>query len=122
MVSALILSLAACSGNKKENSASSIVIDSSSKSAAEPTTAGNDGTKAVSKTELPKTEGVDVDLTKMSSTMVYSEVLNMQQHLLAGSVGEDIVGDTVADGDTQLSRLIDEFSIEEGEWDTTSDF
>ena len=34
-------------------------------------------------------------------------LLNMQQHLLAGSVGEDIVGDTVADGDTQLSRLID---------------
>ena len=49
-------------------------------------------------------------------------LLNMQQHLLAGSVGEDIVGDTVADGDTQLSRLIDEFSNEEGEWDTTSDF
>ena len=49
-------------------------------------------------------------------------LLNMQQHLLAGSVGEDIVGDTIADGDTQLSRLIDEFSNEEGEWDTTSDF
>ena len=49
-------------------------------------------------------------------------LLNMQQHLLAGSVGEDIVGDTVADGDTQLSRLIDEFQIEEGEWETTSDF
>ena len=49
-------------------------------------------------------------------------LLNMQQHLLAGSGGEDIVGDTVADGDTQLSRLIDEFSNEEGEWDTTSDF
>lgn len=49
-------------------------------------------------------------------------LLNMQQHLLAGSVGEDIVGDTVADGDSQLSRLIDEFSIEEGEWDTVSDF
>ncbi len=49
-------------------------------------------------------------------------LLNMQQHLLAGSVGEDIVGDTVADGDTQLSRLIDEFQVEEGEWDTTSDF
>ena len=49
-------------------------------------------------------------------------LLNMQQPLLAGSVGEDIVGDTVADGDTQLSRLIDEFSNEEGEWDTTSDF
>ena len=49
-------------------------------------------------------------------------LLNMQQHLLAGSVGEDIVGDTVADGDTQLSRLIDEFQVEEGEWDTVSDF
>lgn len=49
-------------------------------------------------------------------------LLNMQQPLLAGSIGEDVVGDEVADGDTQLSRLIDEFSIEEGEWDTTSDF
>ena len=49
-------------------------------------------------------------------------LLNMQQPLLVGSIGEDVVGDEVADGDTQLSRLIDEFSIEEGEWDTTSDF
>lgn len=49
-------------------------------------------------------------------------LLNMQQPLLAGSIGEDVVGNEVADGDTQLSRLIDEFSIEEGEWDTTSDF
>ena len=80
MISALLLSLAACSGNQKKESASSVVSDSSSKTAANPTTDGNDGTKAVSKTELPKTEGVDVDLTKMSSTMVYSEVLNMQQH------------------------------------------
>ena len=80
MAAVLILSLAACSGNKKEEPASSAVTDSSSKTAAAPTTAGNDGTKAASKAELPKTEGVDVDLTKMSSTMVYSEVLNMQQH------------------------------------------
>lgn len=49
-------------------------------------------------------------------------LLNMQQPLLAGSIGEDVVGNEVADGDTQLSRLIDEFQIEEGEWDTTSDF
>ena len=80
MTAALILSLAACSGNKNGNSASSIAIDDSSKTAAETTVTTNDGTKAVSKTDLPKTEGVDVDLTKMSSTMVYSEVLNMQQH------------------------------------------
>ena len=79
MISALILSLAACSDSKKEESTSSAVTDSSSKTAVDPTVATNDGTKAVSKTELPKTEGVDVDLTKMSSTMVYSEVLNMQQ-------------------------------------------
>lgn len=80
MISALLLSLAACSGNQKKESASSVVSDSSSKTAANPTTAGKDGTKATSKAALPKTEGVDVDLTKMSSTMVYSEVLNMQQH------------------------------------------
>ena len=80
MTAALILSLAACSGNKNGNSASSIAVDNSSKTAAETTVTTNDGTKAVSKADLPKTEGVDVDLTKMSSTMVYSEVLNMQQH------------------------------------------
>lgn len=80
MTAVLILSLAACSGNKKDDSVSSIVIDDSSKSSTEPTVATNDGTKAETKAELPKTEGVDVDLTKMSSTMVYSEVLNMQQH------------------------------------------
>lgn len=80
MTAMLILSLAACSGSKNGNSASSIAVDDSSKNSAAPTTGGNDGTKAVSKADLPKTEGVDVDLTKMSSTMVYSEVLNMQQH------------------------------------------
>ena len=85
MTAALILSLAACSNNSSSKnaggqSASSIAVDDSSKNSAAPTTAGNDGTKAVSKADLPKTEGVDVDLTKMSSTMVYSEVLNMQQH------------------------------------------
>ena len=84
MTAALILSLAACSNNSSSKnaggqSASSIAVDDSSKNSAAPTTAGNDGTKAVSKADLPKTEGVDVDLTKMSSTMVYSEVLNMQQ-------------------------------------------
>ncbi len=80
MAAALLLSLASCSGSKKEESASSLAVDSSSRTAAEPTVAGKDGTKTETTAELPKTEGVDVDLTKMSATMVYSEVLNMQQH------------------------------------------
>lgn len=77
MISALIFSLAACSGDKSTDSSSSIATTDSPKS--DPTTITNDGTKADAKSSAPKAEGVDVDLTTMSSTMVYSEVLNMQQ-------------------------------------------
>lgn len=85
MISALIFSLAACSGGNSSASSSaatSSAADSApaSSSSAEPTTAvTNDGTRTDAKTDAPKTEGVDVDLTTMSSTMVYSEVLNMQK-------------------------------------------
>lgn len=67
----MILSLAACSGSKKTDSASSAVSGASASS--------GKSSGATERPAAPSSEGVDVDLTKMSSTMVYSEVLNMQQ-------------------------------------------
>ena len=87
-ICALIFSLAACSdsGNSTSSSAadstpvtSSSSADTSSSSAEPTTVVTNDGTRTDAKADTPKTDGVDVDLTVMSSTMVYSEVLNMQQ-------------------------------------------
>ena len=83
MITALIVSLAACSGNSGNSSsaAASTPADDSSKSSSVEATAAQtkDGTVTETKAAAPKTPGVDVDLTTMSSTMVYSEVLNMQQ-------------------------------------------
>lgn len=84
MITALIVSLAACSGNSGDSSsttAASTPADNSSKSSSVEATAAQtkDGTVTETQTAAPKTDGVDVDLTAMSSTMVYSEVLNMQQ-------------------------------------------
>lgn len=78
IITVLALSLVACSGSDNKSS-SSIVIDESAKTSAEPTIVTAEGTKADAVSDAPKTDGVDVDLTTMSSTMVYSEVLNMQQ-------------------------------------------
>ena len=65
----MIASLAACGGNAQGNTSSA------------PTEAGKE-TESVGaeaeKTGAPA-DGVDVDLTAMSGTMVYSEVLNMQK-------------------------------------------
>lgn len=84
MITAVIFTLAACSGSEskidttdvvssKSESADS-VIDSALEQAQAPSpTAGAKDTAAES------ADGVDVDLTAMSSTMVYSEVLNMQK-------------------------------------------
>ena len=77
IISVLIISLAACSGDKSAESSSSVATTDSPKS--DPTIVTNDGTRTDNQTDAPKTEGVDVDLTTMSATMVYSEVLNMQQ-------------------------------------------
>ncbi len=38
-----------------------------------------DATEAEEKSAAPSADGVDIDLTSMSGTMVYSEVLNMQK-------------------------------------------
>ena len=90
MIAAVLLSLAACSGetssDKTASSAGSAstssansdssVIDSALDQAKAPST---ENPAAGDNANAPKTDGVDVDLTTMSSTMVYSEVLNMQQ-------------------------------------------
>ena len=68
----MTLSLAACSDSKKDNSASSAAASNASASSAK-------SSVATERPAAPSSEGVDVDLTMMSSTMVYAEVLNMQQ-------------------------------------------
>ena len=81
---ALLLSLAACSGEASADQASSSEISGASSSdSSSVIDSALDQAKAPSSAEdnaaAPKSDGVDVDLTTMSSTMVYSEVLNMQQ-------------------------------------------
>ena len=82
MTFALLFSLAACSGGGDANSQAasstasepaSSVVDAALDQAQSASSADNNTA------DPPKTDGVDVDLTTMSSTMVYSEVLNMQQ-------------------------------------------
>ncbi|MBQ3265374.1 MAG: hypothetical protein IJH07_06325 [Ruminococcus sp.] len=76
MISLLLLSLAACSDS------GSTAPDTTEPAAEAVSDNGDTGSSADS-------DGVDVDLTAMSSTMVYSEVLNMQQK------PEDYLGKTV---------------------------
>lgn len=60
-----------------------------------------DGAGSISANPAPSSEAVDVDLTKMSSTMVYSEVYNMM------SLPDDYLGKTV--------RMQGQFQVYEGE-------
>lgn len=70
MIALMLFSLAACSDGSVTNTAETAAA-----------TAGDDtaATQASEKADAPKTDGIDVDLTAMSATMVYSEVQNMQQ-------------------------------------------
>lgn len=63
----MLLSLAACSDSKTYTTETVVSAK------ADPTDAPEEDAAA------PSADGIDVDLTAMSSTMVYSEVLNMQQ-------------------------------------------
>ncbi|WP_407386101.1 hypothetical protein [Ruminococcus sp.] len=79
-VALMLCSLAACAGNTNSQTASSAASDTASSvtdTASDPTQAASAADSNTA--DAPKTDGVDVDLTTMSSTMVYSEVLNMQQ-------------------------------------------
>lgn len=69
-VALMIVSLAACGNSAKPaNDATAAVSETQ---AADPATES-------ARTAVPSADGVDIDLTAMSGTMVYSEVLNMQQ-------------------------------------------
>lgn len=78
LITVLLFSLAACSNSSENTASSSVAEDTDKASSYAPTEAA--ATEAAFRSNAPKTDGVDVDLTAMSSTMVYSEVLNMQQH------------------------------------------
>ena len=76
----MLISLAACSGNGSDNksdASSSAASPAATKNSQKATETGSAGT---SSSAAQKTDGVDVDLTVMNSTMVYSEVQNMMQH------------------------------------------
>lgn len=91
----MLISLAACSGSSdKSGSSSSAASSAANKDSQKPTEAvsaetgtaetgsagaNTSGTKNGQSKERGS-DGVDVDLTSMSSTMVYSEVQNMMKH------------------------------------------
>lgn len=79
-----VLSLAACSnGNTSQPAApaSSAISETTAEiPATSPAAPGPAATEPAAAEQAAKSaDGIDVDLTAMSSTMVYSEVLNMQQ-------------------------------------------
>ena len=72
-----ILSLAACGSEKdKGTAATDKQTSNSSVSQSQPTEKESESKSTTSKPEQ-SADGIDVDLTKLSSTMVYSEVYNM---------------------------------------------
>lgn len=77
MLAALLFSLAACSanGDKTKTAANAANSAAAADNAAAPANATEKNVSAA-----PSADGIDVDLTAMSPTMVYSEVLNMQQN------------------------------------------
>ncbi|MBQ3331534.1 MAG: hypothetical protein IJG87_10205 [Ruminococcus sp.] len=85
-----LFSLAACSDSGSSSSAPSVDTQKATEAvetALNTSKSAADTTDTQSKT--PSSDGVDVDLTAMSTTMIYSEVLNMQQH------PDDYLGKTV---------------------------
>ena len=84
MIAALmLLSLAACGSDQKNTSSSAPASSSAASSAPDEETAAVEETAAATEAEQEEAtasaDGIDVDLSTMSSTMVYSEVLNMQK-------------------------------------------
>ncbi len=81
----------ASDGNAADTSASSdpSVADTSASSDQSATEADIDSEEELKEMLLSGTEGIDIDLTALSSTMVYSEVYNMM------AVPEDFIGKTI---------------------------
>lgn len=74
-----IFSLAACSNGNTSETAAPVSSAVSETTAAIPATVPAATEPAEAEQTAKSADGIDVDLTAMSSTMVYSEVLNMQQ-------------------------------------------
>ena len=75
LVVALIVSLSAC-GSKKDKATTDNQTSNSSVSQNQ-TTEKESESVPITSTPAQSADGIDVDLTKLSSTMVYSEVYNM---------------------------------------------
>ncbi len=73
---ALILVLAGCGGSTSGETGSQPIVESSSSVQAEIETESSSSAQAKTETESSE-DGIDVDLTVLSSTMVYSEVYNI---------------------------------------------
>lgn len=74
-----VLSLAACSNGNTSQPAAPVSSAVSETTAEIPATSPAATDPAAANQSAKSADGIDVDLTAMSSTMVYSEVLNMQQ-------------------------------------------
>lgn len=74
-----VLSLAACSNGNTSQPAAPVSSAVSETTAEIPATSPAATEPAGAEQAAKSADGIDVDLTAMSSTMVYSEVLNMQQ-------------------------------------------
>ncbi|MBQ1474378.1 MAG: hypothetical protein IIZ32_03665 [Ruminococcus sp.] len=74
-----VLSLAACSKSNTSQPAVPVSSAVSETNAEIPATSPAATDPAAANQSAKSADGIDVDLTAMSSTMVYSEVLNMQQ-------------------------------------------
>ena len=74
-----VLSLAACSNGNTSQPAAPVSSAVSETTAEIPATSPAATDPAAANQSAKSADGIDVDLTGMSSTMVYSEVLNMQK-------------------------------------------
>lgn len=77
----MILSLAACGGTPSAGNDATVADNDTAAVDSDKTVSGNEKTDDdTPETEVKQTSGdIDIDLTAMSSTMIYSEVQNMMQ-------------------------------------------
>ena len=77
LVAALIVSLSACGSEKDKGTAATDKQTSNSSVSQNQTTEKESESAPATSNPAQSADGIDVDLTKLSSTMVYSEVYNM---------------------------------------------
>jgi len=89
LVAALIVSLSACGSEKDKGTAATDKQTSNSSVSQNQTTEKSSESAPTTSKPAQSADGIDVDLTKLSSTMVYSEVYNMMY------TPNDYIGKTV---------------------------